>query len=85
MSLTPRALVTMITDATSVLAALTPLIQQQLAGKQTVTDEDVRAALAGKDAALERFDALIAERAIEDTLAAYNPSKEQAVVRRSAR
>lgn len=84
MALTPLALVTMITDATSVLAALTPLIQQQLTGKQTVTDEDVRVALAGKDAALERFDALIGERAAQDAAAVASP-KDKPVERRSAR
>lgn len=83
--MTPLLIITMVTDALSVTNALMPLLQQQLNGQKEVTDEDVRVALAGKDAALEQLDALIAERAIEDTLAAYNPSKEQAVVRRSAR
>ena len=82
--MTPLLIISMVTDALSVTNALMPLLQQQLNGQKEVTDEDVRVALAGKDAALEQLDALIAERAIEDTLAAYNPSKEQAVVRRSA-
>jgi hypothetical protein len=56
------ALITMFTDAMSVASALTPLIQQRLAGGKPVTDEDVRAALDGKDAALARLDLLIAQR-----------------------
>lgn len=57
------ALITLFTDAINVANALTPLIAQQLAGKHPVTDEEVRDALAGKDAALARFDLLIAQTA----------------------
>lgn len=58
-------IVTMITDAMSVATALMPLIQQQINGQKEVTEDDVKRALAGKDAALERFDALIAAREAE--------------------
>jgi len=46
-------------DAVAVVTALTPLVQQ-FAGGQEVTQDQVRAALAGKDAALASFDAAIA-------------------------
>lgn len=45
-------------DAVLVIGALTPLVQQYANG-QDVTPEDVRNALAGKDAALKQFDDLI--------------------------
>lgn len=45
-------------DAVGVINALTPLVTQFASGKE-VTPEDVRAALAGKDAALSEFDELI--------------------------
>lgn len=48
-------------DALSVVSALTPVVQQWGAGVE-VTPEDVKAALAGKDAALAEFDKLIAEK-----------------------
>lgn len=48
-------------DAVSVVTALTPLVQQWGNG-QDVTPEQVKAALAGKDAALAEFDRLIAEK-----------------------
>ncbi len=48
-------------DAVSVVNALTPLVAQWGDGKD-VTDEDVRNALAGKDAALKQFDDLIASK-----------------------
>jgi hypothetical protein len=66
------ALITLFTDAMSVAQALTPLIQQQLTTGKPATDEDVRAALAGKDAALVRLDALIAQR-----IEAEQPGKPQ--------
>ena len=56
------ALVTMFTDAMSVANALMPLVAQQMTGGKPVTDEDVRAALKNKDAALDRLDAVIAQR-----------------------
>lgn len=46
-------------DAVNVITSLTPLIEQFGSGKE-VTEDDVRAALAGKDKALSDFDALIA-------------------------
>ena len=67
--MTALSIITMVTDALSVTNALMPLLQQQLNGKKEVTEEDVRLALAGKDAALDRFDALIAERQIEEQTA----------------
>lgn len=48
-------------DAVSVVTALTPLVQQWGSG-QDVTEDQVRAALAGKDAALAEFDKLIATK-----------------------
>ena len=48
-------------DAVSVVTALTPLVKQFGDG-QEVTPEDVRAALAGKDAALKAFDDEIAKQ-----------------------
>jgi hypothetical protein len=48
-------------DAISVVAAVTPLIQQFGAGTE-VTEDQVRAALAGMDAALADFDAEIARQ-----------------------
>jgi hypothetical protein len=50
-----------IQEAVGVVTALTPLVQQFGDGKE-VTPEDVRAALEGKDAALARFDELIAAK-----------------------
>lgn len=50
-----------IQDAVAVVTALTPLVQSFAAG-QTVTEDDVRAALAGTDKALADFDALIAAK-----------------------
>lgn len=50
-----------IQDAIGVVTALTPLVQQFTSG-QEVTPEQVRAALAGKDAALAAFDAEIAKQ-----------------------
>lgn len=47
-----------IQDAVGVVTALTPLVQQFGSGKE-ITADDVRAALAGKDAALKTFDDLI--------------------------
>lgn len=48
-------------DAVGVVNALTPLVQQFAEGKE-VTEEDVRVALAGKDAALAQLDELIAKK-----------------------
>lgn len=48
-------------DAVGVVNALTPLVTQ-FGNGQEVTPEDVRAALAGKDAALAEFDKLIAAK-----------------------
>ena len=48
-------------DAVGVISAVSPLIAQFGAGKE-VTEEDVRAALAGKDAALKALDDLIAQK-----------------------
>lgn len=48
-------------DAVSVIAAVTPLVQS-FANGQEVTPEQVKAALAGKDAALAEFDKLIAQK-----------------------
>jgi len=48
-------------DALGVVSALTPLVQQFGAGEE-ITPADVRAALAGKDAALSSLDALIASK-----------------------
>lgn len=50
-----------IQEAVGVVTALTPLVTQFGSGKE-VTPEDVRAALAGKDAALAAFDAEIAKQ-----------------------
>ena len=47
-------------EAVGVISALTPLVQQFGNGKE-VTLEDVRAALAGKDAALATLDEAIAK------------------------
>jgi hypothetical protein len=54
--------VTAANDAAMILSALMPLIQGQLNGGKEVTEEDVRLALAGKDDALKRLDALIAQK-----------------------
>lgn len=51
-------------DAVSVVNALTPLVTQFASGTD-VTPADVKAALAGKDAALFEFDRMIAEKADE--------------------
>jgi len=48
-------------DAVSVIDALVPLVTQ-FGGGVEVTPEDVRKALAGKDAALKAFDAEIAAK-----------------------
>lgn len=48
-------------DAVSVVNALTPLVNQFTAGHE-VTEDDVKAALAGKDAALAVFDDLIHQK-----------------------
>lgn len=74
-------IVTMVTDAMSIATALMPLLQQQLDGKKEVTEEDVKQALAGKDAALESFDALIAARVAEATMEPGNvkPSRRAAI------
>lgn len=48
-------------DAVSVVTALAPLVTQFGKGED-VTPEQVREALAGKDAALVEFDKLIAEK-----------------------
>lgn len=77
--MTPLSIITMVTDALSVTNALMPLLAQQMTGKKEVTDEDVKLALAGKDAALERFDALIAERQREEQAAV--PTAQVAKVR----
>ena len=77
--MTPLSIITMVTDALSVTNALMPLLQQQMTGKKEVTDEDVKLALAGKDAALERFDTLIAERQREEQAAV--PTAQVAKVR----
>ncbi len=45
-------------DAVSVVTALSPLVTQFGSGKE-VTEEDVRAALAGMDTALNEFEATI--------------------------
>lgn len=47
-----------VTDAVGVITALTPLVKSFSEGNE-VTEEDVRAALAGKDKALLEFDDLI--------------------------
>lgn len=54
--------ITAVTDATAIIAALMPLIERQTSGGEEVTEEDVRQALAGKDAALKRLDELIAQQ-----------------------
>jgi hypothetical protein len=51
--------ITAITDATSIITALAPLVQGALDGGKEVTEADVAAALKGKDAAIARLDALI--------------------------
>lgn len=48
-------------DAVGVVKALSPLVEKFGAGEE-VTPEDVKDALAGKDAALAEFDRLIAEK-----------------------
>lgn len=50
-----------IQEAVGVVTALTPLVTQFGSGKD-ITPDDVRAALAGKDAALAAFDAEIAAK-----------------------
>ena len=54
--------ITAANDATMILAALMPLIQGEVNGGKEVTEEDVRRALAGKNAALKRLDDLIAKK-----------------------
>jgi hypothetical protein len=49
-------------DALGVITALTPLVQSFASGTE-VTPEQVRVALAGKDAAIAAFDAEIARHA----------------------
>lgn len=56
------AAVTAVNDASMIIAALMPLIDGHLNGGKEVTEEDVRQALAGKDAALKRLDELIAQK-----------------------
>lgn len=53
-------------DAVSIIGAVTPLVQS-FANGQDVTPEQVKAALAGKDAALAEFDRLIAEKSAPGT------------------
>lgn len=50
-----------VTEAIATITALAPIVQQFGDGKE-VTPDDVRAALAGKDAALAEFDRVIAEK-----------------------
>jgi hypothetical protein len=50
-----------ITEAVGVITSLSPLLDSFSKG-QTVTADDVRAALAGKDAALAEFDKVIASK-----------------------
>ncbi len=52
--------------AIGVITKLTPLVQQFGAGKE-VTPDDVRLALAGMDAAISEFDALIAAKSAPGT------------------
>lgn len=52
---------TTVTEAIGTISALTPLLQSFGNGNE-VTPEDVRAALAGKDAALAAFDKAIADK-----------------------
>lgn len=54
--------VAIVNEAMATVTALMPLVQQHLSGQKSVTEEDVRAALAGKDAALSRLDAEIAKQ-----------------------
>lgn len=54
--------VTLANEAAAVMTALIPLIQQHVSGAKEVTAEDVRLALAGKDAALKRLDDEIARQ-----------------------
>ncbi len=62
MSITVLAAVTAINDATMLLAALTPLVQQAMANGQTeITDADVEASRAKLDASIEALDAMIAK------------------------
>jgi len=51
----------MVQDAIATITALTPIFQQFGDGRE-VTLEDARVALAGKDAALARLDAIIANK-----------------------
>jgi len=48
-------------DAVGVITAISPLVDQFANGKE-ITPDDVKAALAGKDAALAQLDALIAAK-----------------------
>jgi hypothetical protein len=54
--------VTVANDAAAILAALMPLIERQMNGGAEVTQEEMRAALAGKDDALRKVDELIAAK-----------------------
>lgn len=54
--------IVLLTDALAVAQAVTPLVQQFTETGREPTDDEVRQALAGKDAALKRFDELIAAK-----------------------
>jgi hypothetical protein len=51
--------VTIANDAAMTITALIPIIKQHLNGQKEVTQEDIDAALASKDAALRRMDETI--------------------------
>lgn len=54
--------IALLTDAVAVANAVAPLVQQFTETGKEPTDDEVRQALAGKDAALKRFDEIIAQK-----------------------
>jgi hypothetical protein len=60
MSLSLLAAVTTINDATTIIAALSPLVQQAMKnGQAEISDEDVAASAARLDASIEALDSAI--------------------------
>jgi hypothetical protein len=63
--------VTLFTDLMSAASALVPLFEQHAASGKEPTDDDVRQALAGKDAAMAALDLMIAQRQAQERAAVH--------------
>ncbi len=74
MSVSLLAVVSAINDASMLVTALTPLVQQAVATGQTeISDEDVAAARAKLGSSIDMLDAAIAAEAQGDLLARPRP------------